>query len=583
MKHTYNNPFTFALRISKKQWKLMLASVGCIILATLSSSILPYVMKKIVDIIAYTAEETRDLENLWWFITAYLGLYLFSFLFLWIKEVINTDVRAKMGHDMRTTLHKHITKHSNAYFSKHYSGALANKINTADSSVHIVFQVGNAFLPIGIKLTTTLVLAAITNIGLALIMAGWILVFLPINIQLLKRIKALSQNHAATKSSFTGEVVDVISNINLVKIFSKEQQELKRIVQKSNERKETGIALYSYKATITLINNILKFILIAVIFFTSIMFWKKGLITVGDIVMFLALGEALQSSIAHITATIDSFFDQYGQLEEGLSTLLKPHDIVDKKYAKPLKVPHGDIHFSDIYFLYNTQPIFSHLHLHIPAKQKIGIVGRSGAGKTTLIKLLLRLYELEDGEIIIDKQNIARITQKSLRANISTVSQESQLFNRSIFDNISYGLSVTKKEVEAASITAHAHEFITQMPQQYSTRVGERGVMLSGGQKQRITIARAILKNSPILVLDEATSALDSESEVFIQDALKKLMKDKTVIAVAHRLSTLLAMDRIIVLDKGKIIEDGNHKTLLKKKGVYAAMWKKQSGGYLKE
>ena len=561
----------------------MSVSLVCVILATLSSSILPYLMKKIVDLITYTTSENREITHLWWYISAYLGLYLFSFLFVWVKAVINTDVRAKMGHDMRTTLHKHIAKHSNAYFSKHYSGSLANKINTADSSVHIVFQIGNAFLPIGIKLITTLWLAAITNIGLALIMAGWVFIFLPVNIRLLKRIKLLSKNHAETKSSFTGEVVDVISNINLVKIFSKEGQELKRITQKSNARKETGIALYSYKATITLVNNILKFTLISVIFTTSIIFWKQGIITIGDIVMFLALGEALQASIAHITATIDQFFDQYGQLEEGLSTIMKPHDIIDKKYAKKLNLKNGEIHFSDISFTYNKKPTLSNLHLHIKPKQKIGIVGRSGAGKTTLIKLLLRLHELEDGKILIDNQDIKNITQKSLRAGISTVTQEAQLFNRSISENISYGLSATKKDIEKASKAAHAHEFITNLPQQYETRVGERGVMLSGGQKQRITIARAILKNSPILVLDEATSALDSESEILIQDALDSLMQHKTVIAVAHRLSTLLAMDRIIVLDSGKIIEDGNHASLLKKKGVYSAMWKKQSGGYLKE
>ena len=374
-----------------------------------------------------------------------------------------------------------------------------------------------------------------------------------------------------------------ISNITLVKIFSKEKYELQRIRNVSKQRLHTNITLYGYKTQMNLINNILQGVMLAVVLFYSLFLWQNGIITLGDVIMFFGITASIQGAMIGIAESIDLFFDQYGQLEEGLETLLKPHDIVDKKGAQNTPLLHGDIQFNAVSFKYNGVYVFKNLNLHIPQNQKVGIVGHSGAGKTTLLKILLRLYDIQKGEILIDKKNIQDITQNSLRQHMSTVTQEPEMFNRSIYENISYGFNTTKKAVLAAAKIAHAHEFIQQLPKKYDTVVGERGVTLSGGQKQRIAIARAVIKNAPILVLDEATSALDSESETLIQDAFQTLMKDKTVIAVAHRLSTLLAMDRIIVLEKGKIIEDGNHKTLLKKKGVYAAMWKKQSGGYLKE
>ena len=584
LKERLPNPILLALRISKTQWKKIGLAFVCITLATVLRGVLPYIMKQIVDAATViTPGIGADTSVVWWYATVYIAIVLLSYVFIWIKGLVSTRARANMGHSVRTTVHKHIAQHSNAYFSKHFSGNLANKINNADTSVGLFFQLMNMFWPVFLRLIVAIILAFSANISIALLMLSWLFVFIPVNLALLKRIKQLSKKHAQIKSHFTGQVVDFISNITLVKIFSKEKDELQRIRNVSKQRLHTNITLYGYKTQMNLINNILQGIMLAVVLFYSLFLWQNGIITLGDVIMFFGITASIQGAMIGIAESIDLFFDQYGQLEEGLETLLKPHDIIDKKGAQDTPLLHGDIQFNTVSFKYNGVYVFKNLNLHIPQNQKVGIVGHSGAGKTTLLKILLRLYDIQKGEILIDKKNIQDITQNSLRKHMSTVTQEPEMFNRSIYENISYGFNTTKKGVIAAAKIAHAHEFIQQLPKKYDTVVGERGVTLSGGQKQRIAIARAVIKNAPILVLDEATSALDSESETLIQDALNILMKDKTVIAVAHRLSTLLAMDRIIVLEKGKIIEDGNHKTLLKKKGVYASMWKKQSGGYLKE
>jgi ABC-type multidrug transport system fused ATPase/permease subunit len=301
--------------------------------------------------------------------------------------------------------------------------------------------------------------------------------------------------------------------------------------------------------------------------------------------MMMTLTLGILDSLLFIGSSMNSVMESYGEIQESLDVILHEHEIVDVAEAPALQVSKGAIELANVDFAYErSRPILQNFSLRIPAGQKVGLVGESGAGKSTLTQLLLRMYDLQGGHILIDGQDIARHSQESLREAISYVPQASQLFHRSIQDNIRYGdPTALKEEVVLAAQRARAHEFIAELSEGYDTLVGERGVKLSGGQAQRVSIARAMLKDAPILILDEATSSLDSESERLVQDALLELISDKTVIAIAHRLSTLLAMDRILVLDKGEIVEDGSHSELLALGGTYAKLWKHQVGGFLIE
>jgi ATP-binding cassette subfamily B protein len=306
--------------------------------------------------------------------------------------------------------------------------------------------------------------------------------------------------------------------------------------------------------------------------------------TIGDVVMVMTLLFSTSYHLIFIGNMLNGFIRTYGEIEEGLQEILIGHDIVDAGDAPALNVTSGKLVFDDVTFSYGEQMVFKNFSLTIAPGERVGIVGGSGAGKTTFVSLLLRQHDIQQGAILIDGQNIAEVSQDSLRSAISVVPQDPQLFHRSIRENISYGnIVASDDEIQAAAQTAYVHEFVDALPERYDTLVGERGVKLSGGQRQRVVIARAILKNAPILVLDEATSALDSASEVAIQRGLHALMDGKTVIAIAHRLSTLREMDRIVVLDKGGVAETGTHEELIAHGGVYASLWSHQVGGFLQD
>ena len=313
--------------------------------------------------------------------------------------------------------------------------------------------------------------------------------------------------------------------------------------------------------------------------------YEAGKIELATISYLFTLVLILSTNARHLTWSLQAFMEYVGQIRDGIHTIMREHEIADESDAKPLEMRKGEINFDKVSFGYSGQggkSVIENLNLNVPSGQKLGLVGSSGAGKSTLVSLLLRFYETDTGNITIDGQDLSRITQDSLRENISVIPQDTSLFHRSLADNIRYGcLDATDEDIIDAAKKAHAHDFIKDLPKGYETMVGERGLKLSGGQRQRIAIARAILKNAPILILDEATSALDSESEQLIQDSLFELMKGKTVIAIAHRLSTIAKLDRLIVMEQGRIVEDGNHEALLKSKGHYAKLWDMQSGGFL--
>jgi len=320
------------------------------------------------------------------------------------------------------------------------------------------------------------------------------------------------------------------------------------------------------------------------VMYYAISLWQKNLITIGDFVLIQTYLIGIISRLWNFGRIIRKYYEAMADAEEMTEILETPHEIKDIKSAKTLKVAGGNIEFKEVDFSYNkTRKIISNLNLNIAAKEKVALVGASGSGKTTIVNLLLRNYDIDSGKILIDGQKIISVSQDSLWKNIALVNQDPILFHRTLKENISYGKpSASDSDIIKAAKLAHAHSFIENFPEKYETYVGERGVKLSGGERQRIAIARAILKNAPILVLDEATSSLDSEAEEMIQDALSNLMKDKTVIVIAHRLSTIMKMDRIIVFDQGNIVEFGTHKQLVaKRNGVYKKLWQKQVGGFI--
>jgi ATP-binding cassette subfamily B protein len=400
--------------------------------------------------------------------------------------------------------------------------------------------------------------------------------------------RAIVTNEA--KAAVTGRIVDVLTNIRNVFFFANQALEDEQLKHYTGEERERRRA--SYRAVVRLrCAQYLMDIAMWIVFVGGALYaWVHGLIGAGDFVMITALTSSLLQTAYNLGQRIPEFFDQQGSARESIDTLIVPATVTDKPGAPDLVVKRGDIHFERMGFAYEvpsadhgrpSRNVVKDFELTIPAGQRVGLVGPSGAGKTTLMGLLMRMHDVTEGAIRIDGVDIREVTQESLRRSIALIPQDTTLFHRSLLENIRYGRpGATDEEVELAARRAHAHEFVAELENGYRTMVGERGVKLSGGQRQRIAIARAILKDAPILLLDEATSALDSHSEQLIQSAMRDAMAGKTVIAIAHRLSTVMDMDRLIVLERGRIVADGSHAELLEQGGLYADLWRKQSGGF---
>tara|TARA_B100000579_G_scaffold37230_1_gene26011 strand:- start:68 stop:1345 length:1278 start_codon:yes stop_codon:yes gene_type:complete len=420
-------------------------------------------------------------------------------------------------------------------------------------------------------------------------MAIWFLLYLVLIAWVIKNISPASKASSDARSTLNGQIIDTYTNIHSVKLFAHQNQELdsaKSAIEKTRQTFAREMRLY------TIMDfglNILNGLLITSLIGMSLYLWYIGEATAGTIAAASALAIKLNAMTGWIMWAISSFFRELGVIQEGMGTLADPIKLKDQENAENLEITKAKIEVKSLSHHYGLKRGgLNKLSVTFRENEKVGLVGRSGAGKSTLLKLILRFYDVEAGAIHIDGQDISKITQVSLHKNIGVVQQDSSLLHRSIRENICYGKSdATEEEIIAAAKKAHAHDFILNLQDEsgrkgYDAHVGERGIKLSGGQRQRITLARVILKNAPILLLDEATSALDSEIENQIQDTLKNMMNEKTVIAIAHRLSTIVQMDRILVLDDGKIVEDGDHQSLLSKGGLYSELWHHQSGGFLK-
>ena len=484
----------------------------------------------------------------------------------------------------------HVLRQSIGWFENDFAGRIANRVmQTPRSAGEVVFQVFDA---LGYSLAYIfggLLLLNSVDFRLMLPMAIWFLLYLVLIAWVIRNISPASKASSDARSSLNGQIVDTYTNIHSVKLFAHQNQELnsaKSAIEKTRQTFAREMRLYTIMDFgLNILNGLLTTSLIGM----SLYLWYIGEATAGTIAAASALAIRLNAMTGWIMWAISSFFRELGVIQEGMDTLADPIKLKDQENAENLEVTKARIKVKNLSHHYGLKKGgLNKLSVTFKENEKVGLVGRSGAGKSTLLKLILRFYDVEAGAIFIDGQDISKITQVSLHKNIGVVQQDSSLLHRSIRENICYGKSdATEKEIIAAAKKAHAHDFILNLQDEsgrkgYDAHVGERGIKLSGGQRQRITLARVILKNAPILLLDEATSALDSEIENQIQDTLKNMMKGKTVIAIAHRLSTIAQMDRILVLDNGKIIEDGDHQCLLSKGGLYSALWHHQSGGFLK-
>ncbi|EOU2548497.1 ABC transporter ATP-binding protein [Vibrio parahaemolyticus] len=492
---------------------------------------------------------------------------------------------------IRWLAHRYLLNQSLNFYQDDFAGRVATKVMQTSLAVReTVMKSMDVFVYVTVYFTSMVVMLAAADWRLMIPMIVWLLVYIAIQIYFVPKLKDVASEQADARSTMTGRIVDSYTNIQTVKLFSHSQRETQYAEQGMKGFLNTVYRQMRLVTGFDVAVEISNYILVFSVAALSIYLWLDSAISVGAIAIAVSLALRVNGMSMWIMWEVGALFENMGTVVDGMKTLSKPIDIQDKPNAKDLVVSQGGIQFDNVSFHYGeNKGVINHLNLDIKPGEKVGLVGRSGAGKSTLVNLLLRFHDVEEGSIKIDGQNIADVTQDSLRSKIGMVTQDTSLLHRSIRDNILYGNpTASEEELLKATKQAHAREFIETLTDPfgnvgYDAQVGERGVKLSGGQRQRIAISRVLLKDAPLLVLDEATSALDSEVEAAIQESLNELMQGKTVIAIAHRLSTIAQMDRLIVLDKGNVVEQGSHQELIAHNGIYAQLWAHQTGGFLGE
>ena len=493
---------------------------------------------------------------------------------------------------LRWNFHRLMLGQSMAFYADEFAGRITTKImQTALAVRDMIFTTADVVIGMGVYMVTILLLAAGFDGWLMLPFLLWAVAYGLACWYFVPRLSKVSRAQADARSVMTGRITDAYTNIATVKLFSHTRREAQFARAAMEDFRQTGYAQMRLVSIFETVNHALIVLLILAACGTALWLWSIGQVGTGAVAAVTAMALRLSGMSHWVMWEMTSLFESVGTIQDGINTLSRPRAVVDAPGAKPLVVTRGEVRFDDVTFSYRdgARPVIEDLKLTIQPGEKVGLIGRSGAGKSTLVNLLLRFHDVQKGRILIDDQDIAKVTQDSLRHAIGMVTQDTSLLHRAMRDNILYGRpDATEAQMLTAAKRAQADEFIDQLTdlqgrRGYEAHVGERGVKLSGGQRQRVAIARVMLKDAPVLLLDEATSALDSEVEAAIQESLQELMKGKTVIAIAHRLSTIAALDRLIVLDAGRVVEEGTHAQLLARGGIYAGLWARQSGGFLGE
>lgn len=569
----------------KAQWKWFIVLQFFYFGWALDHTLFPYILSWIVD----TITGLQDRANMWSALAAPIifGLVLWIMLEVWYRcaGFIAARVTPQLEASVRLGMFNYIQHHSYTYFSSHFAGSLSNKISDmVNGMTHILQLVMTLFLPVLLALAISITMFAFLNPIFAFILAGWVMVHITTCIIFARKCSLYSNKHAEARTSLAGKIVDSFSNHLNVRLFARHRYEYNYLLPIQQEEQQKHAFALRYIEQMKIVLGIAAFLgpCIALNWF-MLYSWQQGTITTGDVVFIFNTAWNITMMAWLAGLEIPNLFREIGVCRQALTVIQDAHDIVDAPDAVPLIVKSGEISFENVTFHYTPKHnLFENKNITIDAGSKVGLVGFSGSGKTTFVHLILRYFDLEEGRILIDGQDITLVSQNSLREQIAMIPQDTSLFHRSLMENIRYGKpSALDEDVVNAARQASCYEFIDKLPEKYNTLAGERGVKLSGGQRQRIAISRAVLKNAPILILDEATSALDSVTEKNIQDSLADLMQGRTTLVIAHRLSTLAGMDRILVFKEGKIIEDGTHEELINSYGHYAEMWNMQAGGFL--
>ena len=569
--------------VSQYPFHFILSVVG-VAATQVTALIIPLILRDFFNVLSTNTPSATAVHQLFFIIVILSALWILEWVFYRIKDRSVAYVEAEVMRDLFSESFGYLIEHSHHFFISNFAGSLTHKVNKFSRAFETLFDaVFFEFFPTAIFVTGAVFVLFLHNHLLGTMLGLWVIIFTTFQIYVAQLRQPSRIRSAEADTRMTAVLADSISNHSTITLFSGEKFEESYVRSTADTWYQALVQTWTVDNYIWAGLGMLIIVIEIGLMYGATIYWGRGLLTIGDFVLIQSYLLSTFIQLMSINRSLRRFYDALANAQEMTAILQEPHEVQDRHDAQTLAVSRASIDFKEVEFHFHAErPVLAGFNLSIRGGEKVALVGPSGAGKSTITKLLLRLYDVSSGSIEIDRQNIARVTQESLRNAIGFVPQEPVLFHRSLLENIRYGRrDASDEEVYEAARKAHCHEFISGLTMGYDTLVGERGVKLSGGERQRVAIARAILKDAPILVLDEATSSLDSESESLIQDSLKILMEGKTVLVIAHRLSTIMNMDRIVVLENGAMVAQGTHQELIERGGLYQKLWSIQAGGFI--